>query len=231
MRRTLQALSLLCLAVLQCGASGDYIRVILESPSASPFRVVRYEVIDRGPAVSVVHRRTLPDVLESLHSMGLLTKQEATQLRDVVRETKALELPDAVPPKPTADAMTWKVDLELGGKRHSFRVTDPINQADRRYYRLLDAVRTTVRRVAGELPFRNIFFPKKELGLLDVVSVPVARVLVDGFDTKLDSPLFGYEIRAGQHEVRLKTPDGRLDRTYLVKVTPGGSTRLAVDLR
>lgn len=231
MRRTLLTLSLLCLVPLQCGASGDYIRVVLEGASASPFEVVRYEVIDRGPAVSVVHRRTLPGVVESLHSMGLLTKQEATRLRDVVRETRALELRDAVPAKPSADALTWKVELELAGKRHSFRVTDPINQPDRRYYRLLDAIRTTVRRVAGELPFRNIFFPKRELGLLDVVTVPIARVYVDGFDTKLDSPLFGYEIRAGQHEVRLRTPDGRLDRTYRVKVTPGGSTRLAVDLR
>jgi|GEM_PF-1526307 len=209
----------------------NYVTVLMEMPNPTPFTTVRYEIIDRGPATSAVHRRELPNYGESLHAMALLTEPESKSIFDALTANDAMKLKDAVIDKPPLGAVTWRVELLVDGKPHTFRVTDPSNQMDRRYHRIVSAVRRMVKRHAGELPFRNVFFGRSKLGYVNVLSIPVARVYIDGFDTKLETPLFAYEVAAGKHVVRLKTEDGRFDRTYKVIVGPGGTTRLAVDLR
>jgi hypothetical protein len=225
-------LALLCAATpLLSGASGDYVRIILEAPAPSPFSEVRYEVIDRGPAVSAVHRRSLPGHGEALHAMGLLTRPEAEALRAALAGAGAMTLPDALSAAPDPGAVTWLVELGLDGREHRFRVTDPINQPDRRYWAVVEGARSLVKRIAGELPFRNVFFDSRHMGWLTVQAVPVAQVTLNGFDTKLETPIYSYEVEAGKHTVRLATSDGRYDRTYQVRVDPSGTTHLAVDLR
>ena len=224
------------LAMLIVGSSSvraetrNYVTVVMEMPGATPFANVRYEIIDRGPATSAVHRRELPSYDESLHAMALLTRQEAASVFAALRRNDAMSLVDRVE-TPRLAAATWRVELVLGGKPHTFRVTDPANQMDRRYYRIISAVRGMVKRFAGELPFRNVFFQTSKIGYLNILSVPVAKVYVDGFETRLETPLYAYEVSSGEHVIRLKTEDGRYDRSYKVRVGPGGSTRLAVDLR
>lgn len=217
-------------------ADEDFIRLAVETPAPTPFSLVRYEVVRRGRATTAVHRRGLPGYDEPLHGMGLLVREEAEAVWRLLREVDALSLPDRAPP--TGDAregrgmgLTWSVELSLGGKSHRFRVHDPINAPDRRYHRLVETVRLAVHRAAGDQPFRNVFFPSDTMGWVGVYSIPVARVFVDGFDTKLQTPVYGYELDAGAHEVHLVTPDGRYDRTYQVKVEPRGTTHLRVDLR
>ncbi len=211
----------------------DYVRVVLEAPGPTPFHEIRYEVVRRGPAAAAMHRRELPGHGESLHGMALLTRDEEAALRALIDRAGALTLPDApaLPAQPGAEGLQWRVELSLDGRTHRFRVRDPINQPDRRYWALVGGVRDVVRRHAGEQPFRNVFFDPGHLGWVNLVSVPAARVWVDGFDTRLETPLYGYELRAGAHEVRLVSLDGAWDRTYTIRVEPGGTTHLAVDLR
>lgn len=240
-RISLPALASLCVAAaLLCQgvftpaarpAETRYVSLVMETPNATPFTTVRYEVVDRGPAVSAVHRRELPNYDESLHAMALLTRAEAAIVFDALAKNGATGLKDAVLKKPPVGAVTWRVELFTGDVAHTFRVTDPANQMDQRYQRIVEAVRRTVKRHAGELPFRNVFFGRNTLGFLNIMSIPVATVSIDGFNTKLETPMFGYEVKGGSHIVRLVTKDGRYDRSYKVKVGPGGTTRLAVDLR
>ncbi len=230
MARSISILGCLSLMLFAAGTD-DYVRVVLDTPAASPFRVIRYEVTKRAPATTAVHRRLLPGHDESLHSLGLLTANEASAIDRLLADVGAVTLPDAAPPKATPGMLTWVVDLMVDGRRHEFRVTDPENLEDRRYQRLIDGVRSTVRAAAGELPFRNVFFAPDRRGWVNVISVPAARVVVDGFDTQLETPLYHYELEAGTHEIRLESTDGRFDRRYQVKVEPSGTTNLRVDLR
>ena len=223
--------ALFVLVPLLTGASEDHVRVVLVSPSPSPFTTIRYEIVKRGTAVSASHRRHLPGHGESLHGAGLLTRAEQAEVWDLVNETGATQLSDAKVADPRHGELTWEVHVSLGGKHNSFKVTDPINQPDRRYFRLIDAVKRVVKKHAGDLPFRNIFYSPRSLGWINIVSVPQAHVIIDGFDTKLVSPLFGYELNAGVHAIQLKSLDGIYDRTYKVRIEPSGTTRLGVDLR
>jgi len=212
--------------------SEDFVRFTLEPPAASPYHTIRYEITRRAPATTAVHRRQLPGLEEGLHALGLLTPEESRDFFALARGLDAASLrsvprTSATPP----GALTWRCDLLLDGKVASFIVTDPDNLVDRRYARLLAAVQRTVLEHAGELRFRNVFFPAHDRGWLNVESVPAAALTLDGFDTKLETPLYSYEVAAGTHEIVLRSLDGRLVRTFQVRVEPQGTTTLRIDLR
>jgi len=220
--------------VLATGADGDYVLLTLEQPSSSPFSTVVYEVATRGGAHTATHRRELPGYGESLHGMGLLTRDEAADYWRDILALDVMQLTDRLAAKGATAAregMVWRVEVSLGGVARTFRVADAVNLPDRRYQRLLGRTQAVVHRRAGELPFRNIFIPPERLGWINVLTVPVARLYVDDFDTELETPLYGYEVRAGTHTLRLKTEDGAYERTYDVRIDPGGTTLLRVDLR
>jgi len=208
------------------------VRLILEQPSPSPFSVVRYEVVRRGRATAVVQRRQIEGYGEPLHAMALLTRPEVEALARALAEAHVESLPDA--PAPTVrvpGALTWRVEVDLPASTHTFRVTAPEAQPDRRYAHVIRALRDTVSQHTGPLPFRNVFFPRAERGWLDVQSIPAARLRVDGVDTGLETPIYGYEVPAGRHTLRLVSRTPALDRTYTVTVERGGTTQIAVDLR
>ena len=214
-------------------AGGDYVRLTLRESGATPFSLVRYEVSSRGRNTTCVHRRQLPGHGEALHGMGLLTAADANELWRALKKNDGLKLPTIKVPDgfPWSTVARWTVELSLDGQEHSFQVSAPTHQLDRRYHRLITAVRRVVEPLAGEQPYRNIFFPDDIRGWLDVDGVPPARVVIDGFDTRMETPIFGYELEAGEHEILLRTPDGRYERTYRFQIEPTMTTRLKVDLR
>lgn len=211
----------------------DYVRLLLEKPAPTPYRVVRYEVSRRARATTAVQRRQIPGYDEPLHAMSLMTREEADGLWRLVEETGALSLSDAPSPAGAGrfPGFAWKVELLIDGTTHAFRVADPENQPDRRYAALVSHVRSAVEKVAGELPFRNVFLPKGQFGWLNVLSVPSSTVAIDGFDTKLETPVYGYELSSGKHRISLRSVDGLYERTYEVRVEPSGTTHLHVDIR
>ena len=223
------------LALVVCtGADGDYVMLTLQQPSSSPFATVRYEVAVRGRVNTATHRRELPGYAESLHGMGLLTRSEAKAYWAKVKALGLTELKDALPPEDatsTHHGLIWEIEFLVDGVERTVRVADAVNQPDRRYHQLLTLTRDLIHRLAGDLPFRNVFIPEGSLGWINVVTIPVARLYVDDFDTELETPLYGYEVSAGKHTLRLKTEDGAHERSYTVQVDPGGTTLLRVDLR
>ena len=226
--------ALLCTWGMSTGADGDYVMLTLAQPSSSPFATVRYEVAVRGRVNTATHRRELPGYGESLHGMGLLTRAEAAAYWKAIEALDLDQLGDAVPKvdsKERTEGLVWEIEWLIDGVERTIRVADAANHPDRRYQRVLTLTQGVVHSLAGELPFRNVFIPEGRLGWLNVVTVPVARLYVDGFDTELETPLYGYEVSAGTHTLKLKTADGMHERTYKVKVDPGGTTLLRVDLR
>ncbi len=255
-RRITSVLGLLAVAAVSTAGADDYIRMTLVDPAPTPFSTVRYEVSRRGPATLAVHRRQLPGYGEPLHEMGLMTPEEADALWRTVAELGSCVLESASPAggsdeatasarpakgsrnrskkeaaSPTLAGPAWEIELSVDGRRNHFTVADPANQPDRRYATLVRTVRQSVHAITGELPFRNVFIDSDAMGYINIVSVPVARVTIDGFDTQLETPLYGYELSGGSHQVRLGSTDGRFERQYEVRVEAGGTTRLRVDLR
>ena len=233
MARLTSFLALLCAALTMTGAGGDYVRLTVRDTGPTPFSLVRYEVSTRGRNTTCVHRRQLPGHGEALHGMGLLPAAETEDLWRLLKKNDALRLPTVQTPEgfPWSEVTRWAVEISLEGQEHRFEVSAPIHQADRRYHRLITAVRGVVESLAGEQPYRNIFFPDDVRGWLDVDGVPPARVIIDGFDTRMETPIFGYELESGDHEIQLRTKDGRYERTYRFRIGPTMTTRLKVDLR
>jgi len=166
--------------------------------------------------------------------MGLLTPEEAKTIWSEVRASQPEELTEALAssdsPEPRL-GVTWTVDIRMGGLSKRFRVFEPMNQQDRRHARLFKAVRTMVESRAGRHPFRNVFLEKRQRGWLNLVSVPAARVVIDGFDTGHETPLYGYEVERGKRKVTLISLDGTYERTYEIRIESGTTTRVRADIR
>jgi len=221
-------------ACCSLGADGDYVRFVLDQPSVTPYSTIRYEIIDRGRVTTAVHRRGLPGYSESLHGMGLLTPEEAKKIWSEVEACQPEELNESLSssdPKVIGPGVTWNVDIRKGGVSKRFRVFEPMNQKDRRHARLFKAVRTMVESRAGRHPFRNVFLEKRQRGWLNLVSVPAARVVIDGFDTGHETPLYGYEVKRGKRKVTLISLDGTYERTYEIRIESGTTTRVRADIR
>ncbi len=218
-----------CLFLVTFAGDDDYVRFTLEGPAATPYHTIRYEITRRGRTTTAVHRRNLPGLDEGLHALGLLTRPEADAIFDLARVTSATSLPDALADNPFLP--TWRCDLLVDGKTHTFRARDLENLPDRRYRQLFSAVKSSVMTNAGDLPFRNVFFPAKDRGWLNIETIPAARVFIDGFDTRLETPMYAYELGSGPHKLKLRSTDGRFERELDIKVEPQGTTTLRVDLR
>ncbi len=226
----------------------DYVRWSLTPPSPGPWQLLRYEITRRPPATTAVHRRRLPTAGDTDHALGLLTPGEADAFFAAVRSLDPRSLPSdpglapptgpataapAVRPAPETapHSPVFTCHMLLDGQLHAFTVREPAAHANPAIRSLFDRVVALVEAHAGELPFRNIFAPVSERGWINVESVPAARVAIDGLDTKLTTPLYGYELRSGTRVVTLTSLDGRLNRTYTPRIAPRGTTTLRVDLR
>lgn len=224
-------LILSCFAPSSWAAGGDYVHLVLEAPSDSPFAEIRYEVTERGPASAAIHRRRLPGEVRSLHNMGLVPPEVLKQLRQILSQHGAMTLPDATEATGSASSLQWHFEAQSEGKKHRFSVRDPLNQPDRRYWKIFSSVRQLVRSITGGLPFRDVYFPQETIGWLNLRSVPAARLSVNGRDTELETPIRDLPLRAGKHTIELKSVEGKRVRRYDIRIEAGGYTKLRVELR
>jgi hypothetical protein len=63
-------------------------------------------------------------------------------------------------------------------------------------------------------------------GTLMISSMPWAYIWVDGRDTGRTTPLLGYTLNPGPHEVQLRTAMGQVYKQR-VQMVPGQTTRLS----
>ena len=198
----------------------------------TPYRLVIYEVLWRGKVPVAGHYRGLVDYAEALHNMKLVRTADFEKLlRDVERDG-AFGLKDAPAPTERAPgALRFEIEVRNGDKHNSVTVTAPSGQPDPRYGRIIDRVRRFVLDRAGELTFRNVFFEPGTYGYVNLTSVPIAKIYIDGRDVQHHTPLYGYELPVGPHEVRLVAEEKGWERTHTLKVEPGMTTIVHFDLR
>lgn len=88
--------------------------------------------------------------------------------------------------------------------------------------------------VASELEpirFERVFVAESERGTLDVRTVPVTEVWIDGVALERTTPLWDIVLPAGHHTIRMVNRDEGIDRTVEVVVERGVKTLLELELR
>ncbi len=197
----------------------------------SPYRLVTYEVLWRAKVAVAGHYRGLVNYDESLHAMSLIPVEDYTGLLDKLAALGIGALKDAPKPVTVAGALKYEVEYRRGKDKVLVKVTGPAAQADPRYGQIVELVRAFVLKTAGDLPFRNVFFEPGTYGYVNLTSVPVAKVYIDGRDTRRETPMYGYELPAGAHKVRLHAVKEGWERTHTLRVEPGMTTIVHFDLR
>ncbi len=195
----------------------------------TPYRLVHWEVLWRKRVAVANHYCALVNVDEALTDMRLVPTDEFEALLAGLLGDGALELRDAPAPKVHVGAQTFEVELVIDGRSNVFKVTEPEAQDDPTYARVVDRIERFVTDAVGPMPFKNAFFDAGAFGFLNITAVPVSRLFVDGRDTGLDTPVYGYELPKGSHVLRLVGEAG--EREHTVKIEGGMTTILHMDLR
>ena len=197
----------------------------------TPYGVVTYEVLWRSRVAVASHYRNLINYSEALHQMRLVPRDEYEALLQELRSAGAFELESAIAPATVPGSLTYEIELRHGAEAKTIRVTAPTEQRNPLYAMTIERIRTFVLRHAGDIAFRNVFFEPGTFGYVNLTSVPVARVYVDGRDISQETPVYGYELPAGSHEVKLVAVEQDYERTHTLRVQPGMTTIVHFDLR
>ncbi|MFZ4578546.1 MAG: hypothetical protein ACOYOB_09155 [Myxococcota bacterium] len=125
----------------------------------------------------------------------------------------------------------YELSFRLNGKENTILVADPYRLDDRRYAAFIDAVRQLAVATAGDIGYQAPSGPTGQEGYLFIDSVPGAKVSVDGVALDAETPILSYPVSPGSHLVVLENERLGLRREYKVRVQPGMTTSLEVDLR
>lgn len=197
----------------------------------SPYLNVTYEVLWRQNVAVANHYRGLVNYSEPFHDMALVTKEEFAGLISEIDRLNGFSLPDVAVPESALAPVIWEVELKHAGRTKLFRVGAPEIQSDPRYAEIIQYIQRFVVRYAGDLTFRNVFFEPGTYGWVNLTSVPPATVTIDGRDTGLSTPIYGYELPAGKHQLRLYAAEQNWERLHTVRIDPGMTTIVHFDLR
>ena len=234
---------------------GAWARVYLLA-NPGPFQYVAYEVTARGGAGVVSHLRGTMGRRDAISRTELISRQRLAGLMATLRDQGAAKLPDPGPlpgsPQPTrgrADPEAaagqqarsdvplssavpiYELSYRLGKVEKTWHVADPYLQTEPGYGRFINTVRSFVIQSTGEIAYHGPTGPPGKRGFLFIDSVPGSVATVDGVQLPDQTPIFAYPLAAGAHIVVLKNAEHGLEQTYKVKVQPGMTTSLEVDLR
>ncbi|MFT7622075.1 MAG: hypothetical protein ACI9WU_001242, partial [Myxococcota bacterium] len=190
-----------------------------------------YEVLWRARVAVAGHYRGLVGYDEAMHAMKLVPAAEFVSLLDKAGELGLFTLKDAPEPTAAPGALSYEIEARRGDKTVLVKVTGPDGQANKQYGQIIELVRTFVLARAGDLPFRNVFFEPGTFGYVNLTSVPVCKVHIDGRELPLETPIYGYELPAGTHEVKLVAVKEGWERSHTLRVEPGMTTIVHFDLR
>lgn len=197
----------------------------------TPYRLVSYEVLWRARIAVAGHYRGLVNYSEALHNMSLVPTDEYEALFDALEKSGIFELKDAPAPPSPIGAVTFEIEARRGEKKVLATVSSPETQPDPRYSKVIEQLRAFVVKNTGDLVFRNVFFEPGTFGYVNLTSVPPSKIFLDGRDIKEETPLYGYEVPAGEHEVRLVAVKEGWERKHTLRVEPGMTTIVHFDLR
>ncbi|MEY3013234.1 MAG: hypothetical protein RIT45_1969 [Pseudomonadota bacterium] len=221
------------------GLDGAAARVFLRA-NPGPFQYVAYEITARGSAGVVSHLRGMMGRRDAVIRTELISRAELRRIFERLRAADAVALPPAAPlkgaseeaPVPRESARPiYELTVRLGGKERTVRVAEPLSAPTGHYARFVRIVREEVRAKVGDIAYHGPDAASGASGYLFVDSVPSADVYVDGEKLPERTPVLNWTLAPGLHEVRLVRKDKNIDRTMKVRIEPGVTSSVEVDLR
>lgn len=212
---------------------GSYVQVKITG-GFTPYRLVTYEVLWRGKVAVASHYRGLVNYPEAMHRMKLVPTSDYKALLSALEKDGAFELDDRKAPEDRAAApgtLTYRLEIKRGDKKRIVTVMGLRAARDARYAAVVDRVRRFVLARAGDLSFRNVFFEPGTFGYVNLTAVPVATIWIDGREIRRETPIYGYELPAGNHKVKLVAVKEGWEREHTLRVEPGMTTIVHFDLR
>ncbi len=232
----------------------SWARVALRA-NPGPFQYLAYEVTVRGQAGVVSHVRGFMGRGDVVSKTDLLRKHDVRRLFGWLRDQGVLDMPypatasadagkngKAAQPAPlfdpnnphlgpaTSALPVFDLSFRLGGRERTVLIADPLSLADRRYAKLIAALRQVALAVTGEIAYQPPTGVMGTQGYLFIDSVPSAEVSIDGVPIGESTPVLTWTVAPGSHTITLENKRLGLKRETRVKVQPGITTSVELTL-
>jgi len=208
---------------------GSYVRLIVRG-GFTPFRVVTYDVFWRSGTGVAGNYRSLVNYEEPLHTMSLVARDEYLGLWKQLEQNGVWKAKSGGGAKGAYATLRYEIEIKRGKQHKKLLFTESTYRSGSKQTKLMHLIRDFVLKYAGEMPFRNVFFEPGLLGWVNITSAPSAKVLIGGRDIGLTTPVYGYEMPRGRHEITLLLPTGDT-RKHTMTVEPGMTTIVHIDLQ
>jgi len=199
------------------------------SQSFSPYEYVQFELKARGSAYIAVLTKRLVGGYDEFQGLGLVSED---QYWEAVRSIDGCGL-DVVEQRTEGESTSpsSQFTVRFGDERLVYDAPSVSPEHGSAIWCAGSVLVDTYRGVGETVVFRNAFFETGEYGELMVDSVPAARIVIDGVDTRLTTPARAIRLTLGTHRVRFVNEGMGIDRSYEVTIEEGHTTRLDVELR
>lgn len=218
--------SLLCTAPGLGIARADGVRLTLEGVTV-PYAQVEYVLAEKRGTVVAESNKRFAARFGRQEVVAVLTRADLDGLLDRLARDGIWTLRTR---RAVHSQTRWTIEVTRGDRRHAVVVDDPETRLDGRHLRIIERVRARVNAAVPQRRFQDPMLLPKEGGTLNLRTLPIARVRLDGVWLPTPTPIRGLRVQAGRHRLEFLPLAGGAPTPYDIAVEAGRATSLNLKL-
>ena len=217
---------LLCTTLGLGVAQADGVRLRLEGAGV-PYVSVEYVLAEKRGTVVAESNKRFAQRFGHQEVVAVLTRADLDALLDALEADGIWALRTRKGVRPVT---RWTIDITRGARKHQVIVDDPALRLDGRHLRVIDRVRARVQAAVPPRIFQDPMLLPSEGGTLNLRTLPIARVRLDGVLLPISTPIKGLRVQAGRHTLEFLPSTGGPATPYNIAVEAGRATSLNLKL-
>lgn len=236
-----------CIAVHQSAIAGEPWPQDLElalaiSNEFSPFSLVKYELRQTAAGSTLTLARSYHGSFREDTGLSLLSPAQLASFRSKLGQCGSLptlaELARVSEDNKSKEGQenkkenepTYRIQWRTDGAVFGYTVSADVIRNEAISWCVVRMIQDEAAEHLDAIPFEMVFIAEGEVGYVDIVTRPPAKVWIDGFPVAGLSPLWRHPVVAGVKRVRIEEASLGVEQAFELLVEPGGTTAIELDL-
>ena len=212
------------------------------SDEFSPFSHTKYELRQTSAGSTLTLTRSYHGAFREDTGLSLLSPSQLTSFRSKLGQCGSLttltDLAHAAANKKTTENQEnkkenipiYNLQWRTNGNVLGYAVAGDVIRNEAISWCVVRVVQDEAVEHLDAIPFEMVFIAEEEVGYVDIVTRPPAKVWIDGFPVAGLSPLWRHPVVAGVKRVRIEEGSLGVEQAFELLVEPGGTTAIELDL-
>jgi hypothetical protein len=212
------------------------------SDEFSPFALVKYELRQTAAGSTLTLARSYHGSFREDTGLSLLSASQLASFRSKLGQCGSLptlaELARVAEDKKSKEDQenkkenepTYRIQWRTDGAVFGYTVSADVIRNEAISWCVVRVIQDEAAEHLDAIPFEMVFIAEGEVGYVDIVTRPPAKVWIDGFPVAGLSPLWRHPVVAGVKRVRIEEASLGVEQAFELLVEPGGTTAIELDL-